>query len=78
MQTLDVSLAEENITINEVVIDKKNNPADEIIRNAIATKKSNSEPTNKYTADFYSRGIFKIKDAPKKIMGQKFDSFDCV
>ena len=76
MQTLDVSLAEENITINEVVIDKKNNPADEIIRNAIATKKSNSEPTNKYTADFYSRGIFKIKDAPKKILGQKFDFFD--
>lgn len=34
------------------------------------------EPTNNYKADFYSRGIFKIKDAPKKILGQKFDAFD--
>lgn len=29
--------------------------------------------TDKFTADFYSRGIFRIKDAPKKILGQKVD-----
>ena len=71
-----IKLLEENIELNTVVIDKKNNPANEVIRNAIAHKKDNSEATNKYEADFYSRGIFKIKDAPKKIMGQKFDNFD--
>ena len=71
-----IKLLEENIELNTVVIDKKNNPANEVIRNAIAHKKDNSEATNKYEADFYSRGIFKIKDAPKKIMGQKFDDFD--
>ena len=42
----------------------------------IAQKKENSESANNYKADFYSRGIFRIKDAPKKILGQKFDSFD--
>lgn len=73
---LDVTMEEENITLNEVVVDKNNNPANEVIRNAIAAKKENSEVTSKYTADFYSRGIFRIKDAPKKILGQKFDFFD--
>ncbi len=76
LKTIDIQLAEENIELNTVVIDRKNNPANEVIRNAIAHKKENSAFTEKYNADFYSRGIFKIKDAPKKIMGQKFDSFD--
>ena len=76
LKTIDITLHEENIELKTIVIDKKNNPANEVIRNAIAHKKENAEPTEKYQADFYSRGIFKIKDAPKKIMGQKFDSFD--
>ncbi|MBL0014108.1 MAG: carboxypeptidase-like regulatory domain-containing protein [Flavobacterium sp.] len=76
LKTFDIKLEEENIELQTVVIDKKNNPANEVIRNAIAHKKENSEPTDKYQAYFYSRGIFKIKEAPKKIMGQKFDSFD--
>lgn len=75
-QTLDVGLLEENITLKEVVINANNNPANEVIRKAIAARKDNSESTQKYQADFYSRGIFRIKDAPKKIMGQKFDAFD--
>jgi hypothetical protein len=76
LKTFDIKLDEENIELQTVVIDKKNNPANEVIRNAIAHKKENAEPTEKYEANFYSRGIFKIKDAPKKIMGQKFDAFD--
>ena len=76
VKKLDVTLAEEQITLNEVVINKKDNPANDVIRSAIAAKKNNSEATSKYTSDFYSRGIFRIKDAPKKILGQKFDFFD--
>ncbi|GEP52089.1 membrane protein [Flavobacterium noncentrifugens] len=75
-QELNIQLEEENITLSEVTIDKKKNPAIEVIRNAIASKKENSETTANYTADFYSRGIFRIKDAPKAILGQKFDYFD--
>jgi len=76
VKKLDVTMVEENITLSEVVIDRKKNPANEVIRNAINSKKENSEKTGKYSADFYSRGIFRIKDAPKKILGQKFDFFD--
>lgn len=70
---LNVQLVEESYTLNEVIINPKDNPANEIIRNAIANKKENSDKTARYKADFYSRGIFKIKDLPKKIMGQKID-----
>lgn len=73
---LNTSLIEENFTLNEVVISNKEDPAKQIIRNAIASKKNNSERTAKYNADFYSRGIFRIKDAPKKIMGQEIGDFE--
>ena len=75
-QILNVSLYEEEIQLTEVIISKKENPAITIIKNAIANRKENSKKTSKYTADFYSRGIFKVKDLPKKFMGQKVDDFD--
>ncbi|WP_125722594.1 DUF5686 and carboxypeptidase regulatory-like domain-containing protein [Flavobacterium ustbae] len=70
---LDVKLQEESFDLNEVVIDPKNNPANAIIRSTIANKKENSDKTGRYTADFYSKGMFKVKDLPKKILGQKVD-----
>ncbi|MCA0348251.1 MAG: DUF5686 and carboxypeptidase regulatory-like domain-containing protein [Bacteroidetes bacterium] len=73
---IEIVLQEENISLNEVVVDKGINPADEIIRNAIKNKKYNSEKAARYTADFYSRGIFRVKNLPKTILGQKLDFFD--
>jgi hypothetical protein len=75
-EKLTIVLVEENFTLNEVVIDAKVNPADAIIRSAIASRKENSKKTAKYNADFYSRGIFRVKNLPKTIMGQKLDFFD--
>jgi hypothetical protein len=73
---LDIVMVEENFILKEVVINPKDNPANEIIRNAIKNKKENAEKTAKYTADFYSRGIFRVKNLPKTILGQKIDFFD--
>lgn len=70
---VDVSLEEESFALNEVIIDPKNNPANAIIKSAIAHKKENSDKTGRYTADFYSKGMFKVKDLPKKILGKKVD-----
>jgi hypothetical protein len=75
-QTVDVTLVEEEIKLNEVVINPNVNPAIEIIKNAIANRKENSKLTEKYNADFYSRGIFRVKNLPKTILGQKLDFFD--
>jgi Family of unknown function (DUF5686)/CarboxypepD_reg-like domain len=77
-QTIDVVLVEEEIKLNEVVIDPKFNPAIEIIKNAIANRKANSNKTARYNADFYSKGIFRVKNLPKNILGQKLDLFDDV
>ncbi|GGD29774.1 DUF5686 and carboxypeptidase regulatory-like domain-containing protein [Flavobacterium orientale] len=72
----DVILLEENYNLSEVVLSSKENPANPIIRNAIAARKSNSDKTGRFTADFYSKGIFKLKNAPKKILGQEIGDFD--
>lgn len=72
----DVKMSEESFALNEVVIDPKNNPANAIIKSAIASKKDNSDKVIRYTADFYSKGMFKVKDLPKKILGQKVDLGD--
>ena len=63
----NIQLSEENLTLQEVVINTKENPANAIIRNAIKNKKQNGEKTSRYKADFYSRGIFKVKDLPKNL-----------
>ena len=69
--TFDVKMIEESFSLNEVVINPKINPAIAIIKNAIASRKENTKKTARFHADFYSRGIFKLKNAPKKILGQK-------
>ena len=69
--TLNIKMVEESFSLNEVVINKKVNPALAIIKKAIANRKENTLKTNRFNADFYSRGIFKLKNAPKKIFGQK-------
>ena len=73
---VDVALEEENITLKEVVIDPSVNPANQIIRDAIASRRANTEKASRYRADFYSRGIFRIREAPKKVLGKKLDMFD--
>lgn len=68
---LNVKLTEERVTLSEVQINSKENPANAIIRKVIANKQKNENKIQKFTADFYSRGLYKIKNAPKKILGQK-------
>ncbi len=68
---LDAILIEENINLDTVVINTNDNPANRIIRNAIANRKQFLKKINAFKADFYSRGLIRIKDAPKKILGQE-------
>lgn len=75
---IDVQLKEEDFQLNEIVVSKKDNPAIAIMKNAIANRKENSAKTAKYKCDFYSRGVIKVKDLPKKFMGQEITEFDDV
>lgn len=72
---LDVVLEEENIELEGILISTKDNPANKIMRNVIANKDRNTDKFATYTAQFYSRGLYKIKDAPEKFLGQTLGDF---
>ncbi|GAA0871667.1 DUF5686 and carboxypeptidase regulatory-like domain-containing protein [Gangjinia marincola] len=67
---INITLKAESTTLQTVLIDSEDNPANAIIRSAIADRKKNKQKIDAYTADFYSRGLWRIKNAPEKILGQ--------
>ncbi len=69
--TLDVSLTAETTSLDEVVVEAGVNPADAIIKATIAKRKENLDRVASYTASFYSRGLWKVKNAPEKMLGQE-------
>ncbi len=73
---LNVSLSEESTSLEEVVINTAEDPAYRIIRKTIAQRKENLEKLSEYTADFYSRGLWKVQNVPEKIMGQEVGDFE--
>ncbi|MDC1261072.1 DUF5686 and carboxypeptidase regulatory-like domain-containing protein [Polaribacter sp.] len=72
---LNATLEEESIELKEILISTKDNPANVIIRNVIANKDKITDKFSAYTANFYSRGLYKIKDAPNKFMGRSLGDF---
>jgi len=72
---LDVVLEEESVLLNEISIASKENPANEIIRNAIASKEKNTDKYANFTAKFYSRGLTRIEEAPESFLGQSTGDF---
>jgi hypothetical protein len=72
---VNATLEEESIELKEISISTKDNPANAIIRNVIANKNKITDKFSKYTADFYSRGLYKIKEAPEKFMGRSLGDF---
>ncbi len=75
-KTINIILEEESFNLNEVVISSKDNPANDIIRKAIKNKDKNTKKTSKFSADFYSKGILKLKNMPKKFLGEEIGDFD--
>ncbi len=51
-------------------------PAYAIIRNAIAKRKENREQVNAYSCDVYIKGVQKVANMPKKILGQEIGDMD--
>ncbi len=70
-QVLDITLVPETTSLDEVVVTAGVNPADAIVKAAIAKRKENLNAISSYTASFYSRGLWQVKDAPEKILGQE-------
>jgi hypothetical protein len=70
-QELDISLKEEVATLDTVVINTDENPANRVIRAAIANREMNRKKFSSYTANFYSRGLWRMQDVPEKFMGEE-------
>ena len=67
---LNVAMVDEKVVLDEIFINTGENPANKIIRKAIDNKSNNTDKFKEYTSSFYSRGLFKVKNAPEKILGQ--------
>jgi len=74
--TVDAVLEENKISLDEVTLNAEENPANIIMRQAIANRDQNLEKIKNYTADFYSRGFIKLENVPEKILGQEIGDFD--
>ena len=68
---LNVVMVDEKVVLDEIFINTGENPANKIIRKAIDNKSNNTDKFKEYTSSFYSRGLFKVKNAPEKILGQR-------
>lgn len=73
---LSIVMEEETLSLDEVVISNTEDPAYPIIRKTIAQRKENLDRISAYTAKFYSRGLWKVKDMPEKIMGQEIGDLE--
>lgn len=73
---LNVKMEEESVSLDEVIVSNDEDPAYRIIRETIARRKENLEKISEFTADFYSRGLWKVYDVPEKIMGQEVGDLD--
>lgn len=69
--TLYIKLQEELVSLDEIIVSAESNAANEIIKKAIQNKSRHLNKTREYKADFYSRGLYKVKNAPEKILGQE-------
>lgn len=71
---LDLSLTQAVFELADVIVRSGGeDPAYEVIRNAIRKRKSHLRETNEYSTDVYIKGMQKLLAAPKKFLGRNID-----
>lgn len=71
--TLNFQLEEQHYDIGEVVITNGEDPAYEKMRQVIAHRKEHADMIKTLETDIYLKGILKLRDVPKSIMGFKIN-----
>lgn len=69
-------LKRQQLTLNEVVIGRGEDPAYEIIRQTIKKRKDYKKQVDAYSCEVYTKGQLKLRDYPKSIFGQPVDFGD--
>jgi len=72
-QEVHFRLAPQEFIMQEVVIRKGEDPAYEIIRNAIKRRKVHKDELKTFTVDVYTKGQMRLRDYPERFMGKKVD-----
>lgn len=76
-ETLDFVLQLQQTAMKEVVVRPGGeDPAYEIIRNAIKKRKDYLDPLDSFTCEAYIKTLIKTRKLPKKVFGQKIDQSD--
>lgn len=74
--TADFTLSLLDFTMEEVIVRSGENPGNEIIKNAIRMRPVYERQLDKFICEVYTKGQMKLRDYPKKILGQKVDFED--
>jgi hypothetical protein len=75
-QVLDFELTEQQYTLKDVVVKKGEDPAYEIIRNAIRQREKHLKEVEEFQCEVYLKGKFGLVDPPKKFLGDTLDFED--
>ncbi len=76
VSTIDFVLTLQQLTLSEVTVKRGEDPAYEIIRNAIKKRSFYRAEVDAFTTEVYTKGQMRLRDFPKKFMGQKVDFED--
>ena len=75
-QIVNFELQEQQYDLGTVIIKKGEDPAYGIIRNAIKKRSYYETEIKRFSTDVYLKGQMKLRDSPKKFMGQTVDFED--
>jgi hypothetical protein len=73
---VDFVLKQQEFILSEVIVKKGEDPAYEIIKNAIKKRPQLKDELQTFTTDVYTKGQMRLRDFPKKFFGQKIDFED--
>lgn len=73
---LNFVLTLQEMTLDEVVLNQKEDPAYQIIRNTIKKRSYYQSQFESFTCEVYTKGQMRVRSYPDKILGQKVDFED--
>jgi len=74
--TLDFTLAIQELTMEEVVIRRGDDPAIEIMKQTIKKRSYYNNQVDSFSVDVYIKGLLRTKRIPDRFLGQKIDKSD--
>ncbi len=72
-QSVDFNLSIQELTLEEVIVKKGEDPAYEIIRNAIKKRNFYNDQVDSFSVNVYIKGLMRSDAIPKKVFGKKVE-----